>query len=52
MEGQVIEEVVDIQKSYQWLDKAGLKESTEAQLWQHRKKLSARSIEAGVNHTR
>lgn len=29
MESQGIEEVVDIQKSYQRLDKAGLKESTQ-----------------------
>ena len=48
-----IEEVADIQKSYQWLDKAGLKDSTEALIMAAQEQaLSTRSIEAGVYHTR
>ena len=37
------EEVADIRKTYQWMKKAGLKDSTEAQ----EQALNTRSIEAG-----
>ncbi len=48
-----IEEVADIKKSYQWLEKAGLKDSTEALIMAAQEQaLSTRSIEAGVYHTR
>ena len=48
-----IEEVADIKKSYQWLEKAGLKDSTEALIMAAQEQaLSTRSIEAGNYHTR
>jgi len=46
-----IEEVADIERSYQWLDKAGQKDRTEALIMAAlRQALSTR--EAGVYHTR
>ncbi|TWW61002.1 hypothetical protein D4764_05G0010920 [Takifugu flavidus] len=48
-----IEEVADIEKTYQWLTKAGLKDSTEALLMAVQEQaLSTRAIEARVYHTR
>ena len=48
-----IEEVADIKKSYQWLEKAGLKDSTEALIMAAQEQaLSTRSIKAGIYHTR
>ena len=48
-----IEGVADIEKSYQWLDKAGLTDSTEALIMAAQEQaVSTRSIEAGVYHTR
>ena len=48
-----IEEVADIKKSYQWLEKAGLKDSTEALIMAAQEQaLSTRSIEVGIYHTR
>ncbi|XP_015259534.1 PREDICTED: protein NLRC3-like [Cyprinodon variegatus] len=48
-----IEEVADIKKSYLWLEKAGLKDNTEALIMAAQvQALSTRSIEAGVYHTR
>lgn len=48
-----IEEVADIEKTYQWLEKAGLKDSTEALIMAAQEQaLNTRSIEAGVYHTR
>lgn len=48
-----IEEMADIEKSYQWLDKAGLKDSTDAWIMAAQKQpLSKRSIGAGVYHSR
>ncbi|CAK6954711.1 zinc-binding domain-containing protein%2C partial [Scomber scombrus] len=60
MEGQVptrheppTEEVADIKKSYQWLEKTGLKDSTEELIVAAQEQaLSTRSIKAGVYHTR
>ncbi len=50
---QPTEEVADSGKSYQWLERAGLKDSTEALLITAQEQtLSTRSIEAGVYHTR
>ncbi len=44
-----IEEVADIGKSYQWLERAGLKDSTEALIIAAQEQaLNTRSIEAGV----
>uniref|UniRef100_A0A7N8XHF5 Reverse transcriptase domain-containing protein n=1 Tax=Mastacembelus armatus TaxID=205130 RepID=A0A7N8XHF5_9TELE len=48
-----IQEVADIEKSYRWLEKAGLKDSTEALIVAAQEQaLSTRSIEAGIYHTR
>ncbi|TWW62315.1 hypothetical protein D4764_04G0009620 [Takifugu flavidus] len=48
-----IEEVADFEKTYQWLEKAGLKDSTEALLMAAQEQaLSTRAIEARVYHTR
>ncbi|TWW77408.1 Cytoplasmic dynein 2 heavy chain 1 [Takifugu flavidus] len=48
-----IEEVADIEKTYQWLTKAGLKDSTEALIMAAQEQaLSTRAIEARVYHTR
>ncbi len=45
--------VADIKKSYQWLEKAELKDSTEALIMLVKEEaLSTRSIEAGVYHSR
>ncbi|KAF7640632.1 hypothetical protein LDENG_00028300 [Lucifuga dentata] len=45
--------VADITKSYQWLEKAGLKDSTEALIMAAQEQaLRTRSIEAGVYHSR
>ncbi|TWW62748.1 hypothetical protein D4764_04G0013950 [Takifugu flavidus] len=50
---QQIEEVADIEKTYQWLTKAGLKDSTEALIMAAQEQaLSTRAIEARVYHTR
>ena len=50
---QQIEDVADIEKSYQWLEKADLKDSTEALIMAAQEQaLSTRSIEAGFYHTR
>ena len=50
---QQIEEVADINKSFQWLEKAGLKDSTEALIVAAQEQaLSTRSIEAGVYRSR
>ena len=47
-----IEEVADIRKTYQWLEKAGLKHSTEALIMTAEEQaLNTRSIKAGVYHT-
>ncbi|TWW67367.1 hypothetical protein D4764_02G0004080 [Takifugu flavidus] len=46
-----IEKVADIKKTYQWLEKAGLKDGTEALLMEEQT-LNTRAIEAGVYHTR
>ncbi|TWW67217.1 hypothetical protein D4764_02G0002580 [Takifugu flavidus] len=47
-----IEEVADIEKTYQWLTKAGLKDGTEAVLMAAQEQaLSTRAIEARVYHT-
>ena len=48
-----IEEVADFGKSYQWVEKAGLKSSTEALIMAAQEQaLNTRSIEARVCHTR
>ncbi len=48
-----IEEVADIKKFYQWLEKAGLKDSTKALIMAAQEQaLSTRSMDAGVYHTR
>ena len=48
-----IEEVADIGKTYHWLEKAGLKDSTEALIIASQDQaLNTRSIEARVDHTR
>ena len=42
-----------MKKSYGWLEKAGLKDKTEALIMAAQERaLSTRSIEAGVYHTR
>ncbi len=47
-----IEEVADIKKSCQWLEKAGLKDSAEALIMAAQEQaLSTTSIEAVVYHT-
>ncbi|KAF1377421.1 hypothetical protein PFLUV_G00200640 [Perca fluviatilis] len=46
-----IEEVADIEKTYQWLEKAGLKEALIMAAQEHAVSIPA-SIEAGVYHTR
>jgi len=49
---QQIEEVTDIEKSYQWLQKAGLKDSTEALTMAAREQaLSTRAIEVTSDKT-
>ncbi|CAK6977960.1 zinc-binding domain-containing protein%2C partial [Scomber scombrus] len=53
MNHRQIEEVADINKSSQWLEKAGLRDSTEALIMAAQEQaLSTRSIEAGVYHSR
>ena len=48
-----IEEVADVGKIYQWLGKAGLKDSTVALIMAAQEQaLNTRSIEAGVYHTK
>ena len=48
-----IEEVAEIRTTYQWLEKAGLKASTDALIMAAKKQaINTRSIEAGVYHTR
>lgn len=48
-----IEEVADIEKSYQWLGRAGLKGSTEAlTMAVQEQALSIRSVEAGIYQIR
>ena len=49
MTDQQIEEAADIEKSYQWLEKAGLKDSKETlKMAAQEQALSTRAIEAGV----
>ncbi|KAK7877546.1 hypothetical protein WMY93_031734 [Mugilogobius chulae] len=46
-------EVADLKKSYQWLERAGLKDSTEALILAAQEQaLSTRTIEAQIYHTR
>ncbi|TWW71484.1 hypothetical protein D4764_17G0009670 [Takifugu flavidus] len=53
MDHRQIEEVADIQKTYQELEKAGLEDSTEALLMAAQElALSTRAIEARVHRTR
>ncbi|KAK7879105.1 hypothetical protein WMY93_034112 [Mugilogobius chulae] len=48
-----ITEVADLKKSYQWLERAGLKDSTEALILAAQEQaLSTRAIEAQIYHTR
>ncbi|XP_076610522.1 uncharacterized protein LOC143335176 [Chaetodon auriga] len=48
-----LEEVADITKTYQWLEKAGLNDSTEALIIAAQEQaLNTRSIEAGIYHSR
>ena len=48
-----MKEVSDMEKTYQWMEKAGLKDSTEALLMAAQEQaLNTRAIEAGVYHTR
>ena len=48
-----IEEVADIEKSYQWLEKVGLKDSTEALIMATQEQtLCTKAIVAGVYHIR
>uniref|UniRef100_A0A3B3HR86 Carbohydrate sulfotransferase n=1 Tax=Oryzias latipes TaxID=8090 RepID=A0A3B3HR86_ORYLA len=48
-----ITEVADIKKSYQWLERAGLQDSTEALILAAQEQaLSTRAIEAQIYHTR
>lgn len=48
-----ITEVADIKKSYQWLERAGLKDSTEALILAAQEQaLGTRAIEAQIYHTR
>ena len=50
---QQIDEVADIKKFYQWLEKAGLKDSMEALIMAAQdQELSTGSIEAGIYHIR
>ncbi|XP_054913489.1 uncharacterized protein LOC129377515 [Poeciliopsis prolifica] len=50
---QQITQVADISKSYQWLEKAGLKDSTEALILAAQEQaLNTRAIEAQIYHTR
>ncbi|KAF7649568.1 hypothetical protein LDENG_00139440 [Lucifuga dentata] len=50
---QQIEGVADITKSYQWLEKTGLKDNTETLIMAAQEQaLSTRFIEAGVYHSR
>ena len=45
--------MADLGKSYQWLERAGLKDSIEALIIAAQEQaLSTRSIEAGIYHTR
>ena len=47
-----IEEVADVEKCYQWLQKAGLKDSTEALIMAAQEQaLNTRAEEAGVYQT-
>ena len=47
------EEMADIRKTYQWLEKDGLKDSTETLIMAAEEQaLNTRSMEAGVYHTR
>ena len=49
---QQIEGAADVEKSYQWLGKAGLRDSTEALIMAAQEQaLSIRSIEVGIYHT-
>lgn len=48
-----MESVAEIRKSYQWLEKAGLKDSREALIMAAQQQaLSTRATEAGIYHTR
>lgn len=48
-----INEVADFRKSYQWLDKSGLKNSTEVLIMAAKEQaLSTRTIEAQIYHSR
>ena len=48
-----ITEVADLKKSYQWLERAGLKDSTEALIMAAQEQaLNTRAIEAQIYHTR
>ena len=48
-----IEKLADIDKTYHWLEMAGLRDSTEALIMAAQEQaLNTRSIEAGVDHTR
>ncbi|XP_051914448.1 uncharacterized protein LOC127596235 [Hippocampus zosterae] len=50
---RTITEVADLKKSYQWLERAGLKDSTEALILAAQEQaLSTRAIEAQIYHTR
>ena len=50
---QQTEDVADIKKTYQWLERAGLRDSTEAVIMAAREQvLNTRLIEVGVYHTR
>uniref|UniRef100_A0A3P9JW03 Protein kinase domain-containing protein n=1 Tax=Oryzias latipes TaxID=8090 RepID=A0A3P9JW03_ORYLA len=50
---RTITEVADIKKSYQWLERAGLQDSTEALILAAQEQaLSTRAIEAQIYHTR
>ena len=49
---QWIEEVADIKKSHQWLEKAGMKDSTDTLIMSAQKQaLGTRAIESRVYHT-
>uniref|UniRef100_A0A3B3HDB2 HAT C-terminal dimerisation domain-containing protein n=1 Tax=Oryzias latipes TaxID=8090 RepID=A0A3B3HDB2_ORYLA len=53
MSHRTITEVADINKSYQWLERAGLQDSTEALILAAQEQaLSTRAIEAQIYHTR
>ncbi|XP_051931065.1 uncharacterized protein LOC127607055 [Hippocampus zosterae] len=50
---RTITEVADLKKSYQWLERTGLKDSTEALILAAQEQaLSTRAIEAQIYHTR